>query len=200
MDDQLLIISYGNSIRKEAHDHAAKMVSSAQKLGRTFYSYKHRRDNNDETAYLGKIAEIVVLQWFTDNSINVIESPIDRLAYERPETNFDGDFVILTNDNPIKLELKTKTVNCKPQPNFDVGMSRINKSDIVLFTRIFEAKGLLYIVGWLLTQEFKKVSKFRVAGSYVKNTTNSDFICNGNEFVCQISDLQSPYKLLKVLQ
>jgi hypothetical protein len=199
-DSKLLIIAYNNRVRQLAHHHAAKMVTSAHKLGRTFYSYKHQRDNNDETAYLGKISEIVILEWLTNNRVCVQESPLGDLAYERPETNFDGDFIIDTAAGAIRLELKTKTVNCIPQPHFDVGMSRINNSDTVLFTRIFEAKGLLYVVGWLPTTDFKKVSKFRAVGSYVKNTTNSDFVCNGNEFVCQISDLQSPYKLLEVLQ
>ena len=191
----MLKLLYDNNIRREAMRHAQHMVATSYGLGRTFWSYKGGRNNNDETAYLGKIAEIVVANYFKDSRLQIDKSPLDKEAYEHPETNFNSDFII----NGHTIELKTKTINALPLGSYDIGTTRISESELYLFSRVWDERGFLFIVGWLPTSEFRARAVHRQKGSQVVNSQESSFICLSNEWVCKINQLRESQSLIRFL-
>lgn len=191
----MLKLYYNNDTRRLAMAHAKKMCKSSYELGRRFYSYKGQRDNNDETAFLGKIGEILVEQWLKVNGLNITVSPLGDTAYAVPETNFNGDFVI----NGRSIELKTKTINCEPRSDFDVGSTRISKSWCYLFSRIWDDQSTLFLCGWIPTDEFRAKSIFRPRGTFVKNSRESEFTCLSDEYLLKINQLREPQELIATL-
>lgn len=191
----MLEISYNNKVRKEAIEHAKRMAETSFKAGTRFYSYKYQGWNNEESSYLGKIAEVVFLEWLVHNGVVIVRSPLDDLAYNDPKTNFDGDFEV----NNKNIEIKTKTCNCKPKQDYDVGSTRISKADFYVFSRIWDDVGKIFFVGFISNQDFRNKSKFREKGTSVDNPNNQGFKCLSNEYVCRIYDLNDMGKFLEVL-
>ena len=184
----MLVLNYNNKIRSVALQHSQRMAETSYRQGTRYFSYKHQSYNNEESGFLGKIAEILFLQWLRQNSFPVKVSPLDEIAYSDPRSNYDGDFVVVSATGTYKIELKTKSCNCEPQNDYDVGTTRISKADIYVFSRINDNNGTLWIVGFLPTKYFADKARLRPKGELVDNNTNA-FNCLANEYVCQIKDL-----------
>jgi hypothetical protein len=192
----MIKIKYDNDIRQEAMTHAQHMCRTSFGQNRRFFSYKGQCANNDETAFLGKIAEILVRNWFLNNELRLDKSPLDEEAYERPETNYNSDYEI----NGYTIELKTKTINCEPQGHYDVGTTRISLAQIYMFSRVWDEASVLYLCGWIPTDEFKAKSIFRPKGSFVKNSSESEFTCLSDEYLLSINELKQPLELICLLK
>lgn len=174
------------------------MCESSYRQGRSFYSYKGQRGNNDETAFLGKIAEILFEEYLLAAGVSIKEGPLGDLAYDKPESNFNGDYSVLTPSGVKRIELKTKSINCRPLPSYEVGTTRISAADFFVFSRLNDYNGVLYLCGGLSRADFKAAASYRPKGIQVKNSAQSSFLSLGNEYLVKISELDTIDKLIKL--
>jgi hypothetical protein len=195
---QMLKITYNNKIRKEALRHAKIMSESSYINGTKYFSYKHQSYNNEESSYLGKIAELIFQDWLAKYDVTIIQSPLDEAVYNDPKMNYDGDFVVQGLSGQLKLELKTKSCVCEPKDDYEVGTTRISGASHYIFSRIDDNHGILWLVGFMATEEFREKSTLRTKGTEVVNNSNS-FQALTDEYVCKISELHDMRGLVKLI-